>query len=422
MSNKKNICLVTNWYPSDENPFAGLFFREQAIAEADRLNYYVVHINVNYKRLWIQCAVKRLLKRQYNFKKVKEEYNIEEYSVYADMPIFYKLADIIYDLWKKIVKKETVPGVGKYISKIHQKANRKLISDFFLSNFQDKLDVMYCIDAQNEASTIRYAAEALNIPFIIGEHAPVPWPGSVITDENKAAMEKANLFLAISQDKIRQVLLQNIKLRRIEYIGNLIDESQFKLSDDTHSVKTLLIVAAHSFYKNYNMFIAAINRLTEITNVPFKVIIAGYAANKGYAEGVKAFESQIHSSKFSDRVELIPEVPHKDIQKVYNRADAFIMTSIQEGQPVSAMEAACCGLPIFSTRCGGVEDYVDDNIGRIYNITDVEGMANGLKDYLEGRITFSSTEIRNNIVEKFGKQNFVNKFVEAIDSTCEEHQ
>lgn len=102
---------------------------------------------------------------------------------------------------------------------------------------------------------------------------------------------------------------------------------------------------------------------------------------------------------------------------IYNKADAFIMTSIQEGQPVSVMEAACCGLPVFSTRCGGVEDYIDEKMGRIYNITDYSGMAQGLKEYLEGDIEFDPNYIRNVVISKFGKDAFIKNFTNAFNRT-----
>lgn len=415
MIERKTVCLATNWYPSEENPYAGLFFREQAIAEKEYLDYIVLHINRNYKSVALVYWIKKLFNKEYRFDQIKEEFNIREYSVSVSLPVFYRFADLFSDLWNKAVKRNNIPGVGKYISISHKRIKKKIITKIFQTHFNKKIDVMYCVDAQNEASTIRYAAEALNIPFILGEHGPVPWPGSVINDENKEAMEKADLFLAISQDKIRQVLLQNIRLKRIEYIGNMIDENQFSLVENNNKVKTFLIVAAHSFYKNYDMFIKVMNRLTEITDLPFKVIIAGYGANKGYSEGVDVFEHQIENSKFADKAELIPEIPHSEIQKIYARADAFIMTSIQEGQPVSAMEAACCGLPIFSTRCGGVEDYVDDSIGRIYDVTDYQSMADGLKKYLEGEYRFKSKVIRSSVVKKFGKETFVDNYVRYVN-------
>ncbi len=156
------------------------------------------------------------------------------------------------------------------------------------------------------------------------------------------------------------------------------------------------------------------DKLNSITDKDYRMMIVGYAANKGYSKNTESFEYLISQSSFSEKTILIPEVSHDKIGDYYNQADAFIMTSIQEGQPVSAMEAACCGLPIFSTRCGGVEDYVDEDIGRIYNVTDVEGMARGLKDFLEENIVFDPEMIRNKVISKFGKKEFIKKFSEAF--------
>ena len=101
---------------------------------------------------------------------------------------------------------------------------------------------------------------------------------------------------------------------------------------------------------------------------------------------------------------------------MYNRADCFIMTSIQEGQPVSALEAACCGLPVFSTRCGGVEDYVTEDIGRIYDITDYKNFAKGLSDFLEGKSIFNKEKIHSEIVTRFGKKAFKNNFAKYLEA------
>ena len=231
----------------------------------------------------------------------------------------------------------------------------------------------------------------------------------------KVAIENADLFMAISYDKIRQVLMQNIKLKKIAYVGNMVDENQFVLHAGKNETKTFVMVAANSFYKNYDLFIKIFERLVEITDVPFKVMIVGYGANKGYSKNVEELEARICNSKFGHCAELIREVSHDKIQDVYYRADAFVMTSIQEGMPVSALEAGCCGLPIFSTMCGGVEDYVNDEIGRIYKVIDSESFANGLKEYLEGKIDFDSTYIRKYIVERYGKKAFTERMANCFE-------
>ena len=107
---------------------------------------------------------------------------------------------------------------------------------------------------------------------------------------------------------------------------------------------------------------------------------------------------------------------------LYNRSDAFVMTSIQEGQPVSAIEAACCGLPIFTTRCGGVEDYVSEQIGRVVAITDAEKLSEYLRQFLEGEIVFDAKEIRRTVVEKFGKETFKKNMNQCFDSVIDQEK
>lgn len=404
---KKTICLITEWYPTKENPYRGLFFREQAFAVSDSYDFLVVRYSEKArKKPWLKTRV-----LSGNCEK-----NTSEYSVNTWLPLRMILLDTLVTFKRKYISKNLTDGVGAYLSESHKKFTRRKITQVFDEHFKDRFDVLYCVDAQQEAFFLQCLAEHYGKPYVIGEHGPVPWPGNVLSDVAKEAIEKANLYLAISQDKIRQMLLLNLRLPKTVYIGNLIDENRIGIKEKAHEEKTLLIMAAHSFYKHYGMFIRVMDRLKQITGYPFKIMIVGYASNKGYSKNTEEFEKSIRESSFASITEMIPSVPHEQIGDVLNRADAFVMTSIQEGQPVSAMEAACCGLPIFSTRCGGVEDYVDETIGRIYAIDDVEGMAAGLKEFIEGRITFDAEQIRKKVVDLFGKKAFAAKFTEAFDS------
>lgn len=404
---KKTICLVTNWYPTKENPHAGVFFKEQAFAVSDHFDFIVVHYREHLKKSPLNKNTVTM---------INKEQNTVEYDIDVFVPGSLYGYDLLYDFRRGHNDEQRIDGVGRYVSDKRSGFTRAAITGLFENEIGIIPDAFYCIDAQKDAFYIRCLAEHFQKPYIVGEHAPVPWPGTVIRDINKEAIEKADAFLAISNDKIRQLMLSNIHLPETHYIGNLIDEDKLVIrKKKENDIKTFIIVAAHSFYKNYDMFIMVMNRLSEITDKDFRVMIVGYASNKGYSKNVEAFEKQIRESRFADRAVMIPSVDHEEIGSVLNEADAFVMTSIQEGQPVSAMEAACCGLPIFSTRCGGVEDYIDDRMGRIYPVTDADNMAEDLKAYLEGKIEFDDRYIRESVVKRFGKSAFAENFCEAFN-------
>ena len=402
---KHTICLVSNWFPTKENPIVGCFFKEQAIAVADYFDFIVFR----YQELKSKNPFKRNL-----ITCINKENNITEFSAISYIPIFLGFYEFIFTFFRRKKYSYNVNDrIGTYYSKLKKQIIYNKITKL-ARKIKLNADIFYCVDAQNEAFNTQCLAQFYKKPFVIGEHAPVPWPG-LLNNVNKEAIEKSNLFFAISNDKIRQMMLQNIKLPKTVYIGNMIDETKFKYKPRDIDKKTFIVVAANSYYKNYSLLIKVFNRLVKITDKDFCIMIVGYAANKGYSQNIKEFEKRIEHSLFYDKVELIPEVPRVEIAKLYNKADAFILTSIQEGQPVSALEAACSGLPIFSTRCGGVEDYVDNRIGRLYDINDYCGIASGLKDFVEGHIVFDGKYIRKKIVEMFGRNAFVTKFSNTID-------
>ena len=401
--------MITKWYPTPTNPYNGVFFKEQALALANNFDFIIIHYFEKKRDLFLKNFIRKIIGKEFVVEEVNREKNTVEYNITVYFPVYLVVLDTVYDMYIRVFKRRSEPGVGRYVSKKYQKRKKKILDRIFSENFKNTIDIFYCVDAQKESYTLKCAAEALNKPYVVAEHAPFPWPGDVIKDNEKEAIEAANLFMAISYDKIRQVLLQNVKPKRIALVGNLVNEEQFKLRNGDNKVKTFLIVAAHSFYKNYDLFIEIFNKLTEITDKPFKVMIVGYGSNKGYSKNAEVLEDKIKSSKFAKFSELIPAVAHEDIHEIYQKADAFVMTSIQEGMPVSALEAACCGLPIFSTMCGGVEDYVTDEIGRIYKIIDSASFAEGLKLFMEEKISFNGQYIRSYIIEKYGNKAFTER-------------
>ena len=361
--------------------------------------------------LGIKYLMKRIRGKDIDLKLISEREGLSEYECVIYRPVWYALINNAYSRYT--IRKKGLAFVGAVDTKADKKFWRKHIGRL-AERLKKKFNLVYGISAQGTAVYAKLFADHFSVPYILSEHSPFLIPGSVLNDTFKEALEGAHTFLAISNDKIRQVLMQNIHLKNIEYIGNVIDDRKFRYEPVPHDEKTFLIVASHSFYKNYDLFLQTMEELKRIADKPFKVIIAGYGANKGYSQGVDGFVKKVESSSISDRVEMIPSVSRDEIAALYNRADAFVMTSIQEGQPVAPLEAACCGLPVFSTRCGGVEDYVDDSIGRIVGILDYGKLASYLNDYLTGKITFDGAHIHDAVAAKYGREAFTANYIRIV--------
>jgi UDP-glucose:(heptosyl)LPS alpha-1,3-glucosyltransferase len=62
----------------------------------------------------------------------------------------------------------------------------------------------------------------------------------------------------------------------------------------------------------------------------------------------------------SDRVTFAG--PRGDLSTLYQASDAFVLPTAYESFSLVCMEAMACGLPVFATRVGGIEDYLVDGV------------------------------------------------------------
>ena len=417
MEIQKTILMIPSWYPSKENPFQGSFFKEQALVLKEKYNFIVCRIIEKHDISLIFYIKKLFGQIKPKIKFVNNEENITEYSLVIHIPLYIFLPHIIYEL--KSRKGKLRQGIGRIEFPSVQNARFNNIDILKKNKLLPMFDFVYSLTSQDMVLLGKAFSDVYKKPHITAEHAPFPWPGSTLKNTTIDAIESADAFLAISSDKVRQVLLQNIKISPF-YVWNFCDEKQFSLSNKKNDTKTFLIVAANNFFKNYHLFIRTMNELKKIANKKFKIIIAGYNAVKGYSENAKELEDMIKKSSFFENTEMIESVPREKINLLYNRSDAFVMTSIQEGLPVSAIEASMSGLPVFSTRCGGVEDYIDDSLGKIVSITDYKGLAEACNDFLNGKNKYDSKHIREKAISLFGREAFIKNMSEAFDSVLQD--
>jgi type III pantothenate kinase len=87
-----------------------------------------------------------------------------------------------------------------------------------------------------------------------------------------------------------------------------------------------------------------------------------------------------------DTVHFAGAQDHAQVLAWWQRAHVAVLTSENEGMPVSLMEAAACGVPAVASAVGGIPELVQHGVtGLLTPPGDAPALADALQELLEDR-------------------------------------
>lgn len=92
--------------------------------------------------------------------------------------------------------------------------------------------------------------------------------------------------------------------------------------------------------------------------------------------------AQLRRLGLSAQVTLAGEVPPATLEQLYCDADLFVLPTRQEGYGMAVAEALVHGLPVISTRVGGIAELVGTDAGLLVATGDVRGLTAALERVL----------------------------------------
>lgn len=192
-------------------------------------------------------------------------------------------------------------------------------------------------------------------------------------------------------------------LRCVERVYNPVDTKRFytKRSKTSHQNITFINVARFMRQKNHELLLDAFAKARE--KAPFIRLIL-----VGDGELRNAMEKKTEDLNISEAVAFSGNV--SDVERYLAAADVFVLSSDYEGLPLSVLEAMAAGLPVISTKVGGVADIVTDN-GILVKPGDREELADKMTELaLDGakRYRMGMCSIRN--VKKYDSAEFIRQY------------
>lgn len=151
----------------------------------------------------------------------------------------------------------------------------------------------------------------------------------------------------------------------------------------------------HDRIKNVHGVIQALAELKHHYQFQY-VIIAGAETGQYRQE----LERLILDSGLQDRVSIKGRQSIEELLSYYRSAELFILVSYAEannfeGFGIVFLEANAAGVPVLTSREGGMSDYIQPGVNGFYvDSPSSEGIKNALQAYLDGHIQFDRERVR----------------------------
>lgn len=339
------VLIIPSWYPIGEDKLMGIYHKEYARA----LKENGVDTDILYVfRQALKHPIKYMFMKKYEIDE-EDGYKVYRIKMLNLEPISLKLHMYVYQrkldkLYKKYINVNTKPDV------IH--AQVTLPAGYASVKLSKKYD----------------------IPLVVTEHSSNF--KKYFTDKNKpygVSVVKNSKFTVVSNLMKEQA---KTITKDVEVIPNVIDTKAFNndiIKERTKDIR-LLLVSAFRIGKGIETILNAVDELVNKRHLSVKLTIVGDGYLMDY---YKQIRDDLHLQKSAH---FVGKKEKSEIAKLLTETDIFIVSSNYESFCIPGIEAMASGTPIVSTRCGGPEEYIDENVGLLCNVKDPIDMANKIQE------------------------------------------
>ena len=242
-----------------------------------------------------------------------------------------------------------------------------------------------------------------HIPYIIVEH----WSGYLPANFSfkggwhgwlmRKIAKEAKCILPVSQmleDAMKKCGIQN---NRWERIHNVVDDffyDEVRSKDRADGARTIRLLHVSCFdekAKNTQGLLRAYKQaLASWPDLHLTMVGTGvdWQASKTHAAQIGLTAEQVRWTG-----ELTPQEVCHEMQQ----ADCFVLFSNYENAPVVLSECLAVGLPVISSRAGGIPEMIDEQCGQLVPVKDEQALTQAM-------IQFDTTKYDTHTIRQHGEQ------------------
>ena len=385
MLKKKTVLIICSWLGISDN--VGIFFKEQA--ELMQNDFHPILVVFEGK------GIRNILqnKKVFTIQIFKTDKGVEIFNV--TYPAFWFL--------------------GKLVNKIFRNYSLNYFVKHLLKH-NIKVSLIHAQSMFNAGVWAYQLHKILKVPYINTEHNQLSFYKVSVKKYQLIAnsIKNANKNLVVSNDKIRQFAANGI-YGEFCPVGNLIHEN-FIHKDVNHTNTTINFVTIGAFHpiKDQKTIFDALQIIDSKIKCQIEFKWIGYS---GWGQNKTSEVNELLNQYDFINVKILTfdVLDRKQVASHLSTANLFLFTSISEGMPVSVLEALACGVPVFTTNCGGVDEIITKSNGIVFQIKDYIKLAELMLQFINKELVYDGKQISKNILEKFGVSVFKEKMVDTYN-------
>ena len=196
---------------------------------------------------------------------------------------------------------------------------------------------------------------------------------------DRLALKKFGALAAVSDEVAQRLLDAGVPAEKIKIIANGIDVQAFEHAQplpvlNVTNEKVIGMVARLDLQKGFEYLLRAVRELCN-TFAGLKVVIVGEGPDR------QAIEEMVKEYGLQSNVVLAGQ--QSEMPAVYAAMDIFVLPSLNEGLPMTILEAMAASRPVIATRVGAIPKVIHDGEnGLLVNPRDTEGLRNAIASLL----------------------------------------
>lgn len=231
------------------------------------------------------------------------------------------------------------------------------------------------------------------IPYIVTEHwsgyYKVSKPniyemGKMYLWHNNKVLKYASLLIPVTKD-LGETIIQNFVSLPYTVIPNAVNTQLFFYQPQQQATFQFIHASYMNYPKNPEGILKACKILKE-SGCRFQLQMIG-----NMDEGLLSLAKKM--DLLNEYVFFEAEIPYTEVAKRMQQSSALLLFSRYENLPCIVLEALCCGLPVISSRVGGLATVINDSNGLLVEKGNIDELVTAMKQLINNYSKFNRPAI-----------------------------